>query len=435
MYTRRELSLGGNRVKDELFGYLGIDTKYEKKLIYYRPIIKALRGNSGSPGRYEIPEDIKLLRVEDFTITKAIKAYRTLIERLEGILEEIKVRESPAIFEQTKNIFESKKYEDLMKFDIRNDVVETRNYIDFHYMCRLMLNSLNSRLFQIIDKYGSQLTDENSDEAIEIAENAAIEELRVLYYTKENLTLNMVEHVHDHEVLVSKTEKDIIPYEDPLADIELEIEDLISEKHRLHQTLADLSMIHQNRCAMINEMCDIIEAMIRRLFSLFDDGIEDAIHLLHENNGAGILQVASATNFMTIQSKQIQQKKKFFKYQEKIESFAFDKQFFYQQLEQTYNTPALELSGQLIYNENEAVNRINSTILTSIEKNKGAYNMTLKDMMNYYKQEAESVKEILDLAIDKEEIRLFYYIGNAVKNKPTINVEWMQTFFEKMNNY
>lgn len=427
-------------MNDKLFGYLGIDTSYERKLVYYRPLIKALRGVGGASSISEGDKDIKVLRVEEFTITKAISAYRTLIERIEGILEDIRKREDPVLFERVRTLYDDGKFQELLALDSYSDKVNTRCYVDFHYMCRLMLTSLNSRLVEVINKFGTQFTEDKSDDAIAEAEALSIEEMNVLYQTLKNLepTVNEITNgiddhgpSHDDDEIPTTSSNYEITYQQTLRDVN----DLINEKNRFHQSIADLSMIHQNRCAMINEMCDIISVMINHLFNLYNEDIEDAIHLFHENNGSSIMMVAATTNFSSIKTKQIQQKAKLFEYQERIESFAFDKQFFYQQMEQNYNNNAINLSSNLLYNDNPTVKRVNSLVISSIEENKHSYNKTIKDMLNYYKQEAEAFKNTLDLAIDKEEVRLFYLIGESLKNVHTINVEWMENFFEKMKTY
>lgn len=427
-------------MNDKLFGYLGIDTSYERKLFYYRPLIKALRGIGNGESISDADKDIKVLRAEEFTITKAISAYRVLIERIEGILEDIKRREDPTLFDRVRTLYDQGKFEELISLDQLKDQVHQRSYIEFHYMCRLMLTSLNSRLVEVIEKFGSQFSEEKSDAAIAEAERISIAEMNALYQSLNKLKPTVNELVNEESDYHTHEHGDD---EDYLADehtstynlMLADVNKLIQEKNRFHQTIADLSMIHQNRCAMINEMCDIIEVMVNNLFNLYDEGIEEAIHLFHENNGAAVIMVASKGNFDKIKAKQIQQKAKLFEYQNKLESFVFDKQFFYQQLEQTYNESAITFSSNLLYNDNETIRRLNNIVISSVEENKHSYNKTLKDMLNYYKQEAEAFKNSLDLAIDKEEVRLFYYIGDSLKNTQTINVEWMEAFFEKMKTY
>lgn len=422
--------------RDHLFGYLGLDTKYERELMYYRPLLKVLRGTKGSNDRTPI-SDNKLLRIEVFKLTDTIQAYRDLIARIKALMARIEKREQPSVIEQLNTLYQDRKFEELIQYELTMDKVTMRNYIDYYYICLILLNSLETRLVQILEKYGSQFTEAKSEQAIAAAEEQSIEELRILLFSRANeeetvsQVVNDTDHSHGHD---DDTDEYPIDREAVMrSDVKANLDYLIEEKNLFHQTIASLSMIHKNRCSMIDSVLDIMEALVDNAFSLYREGIQEGIELLHTNNGANILKISTMSNFEELRNKQTAKKRKLFKYQEKIESFSFDKQFFYQQLEVNYNSNAMTLAGNMLYSDNESINRFNHVILNSIEKNKQSYNGSLKDALNYYKEEAGVLKSILDLSIDKEELRVFYHIADAIEHVSKMDTEWMNRFLEKMN--
>lgn len=412
--------------KDELFGFLGIDSKYEKELIYYRPLLTYLKDKSLLSPEISINQDIQ--RVEEFPVYQIIYDYQELLDELESMFKLIYQKEEYSLLKEIETYFADEEYEKIFEIENNRDEIGTSSYLEYFTTGLFIKNSISFRLDEVIDKYVSQYTDEREPDKIKAAEQTSVEEWKQL----EQKSLTLEDDYENGRIEIE--DNDTYEYENVIADLSNDLESLKDDKFSLHTTLADLGYIHRNRYFLMLQIIDGLYSLVESPMSGVAYEVEDLIYSLH----AGKEGIPSIQAHMLIQFKQAKEehrisKAQYSNYLSNKESLANDKQYFYQQVNNETKTDIVDFLYSTMEKDSNALTVFNELLVKSLVSADEEYNGTLAEVLNFYQEEATFYQEILLKIQNKEKIKAYYRICGDIRVIENLTVEWVNQYAESMN--
>lgn len=407
--------------KDELFGYLGIDSKYEKELIYYRPLLEYLKDTKEVFPEIELNQDIQ--RAEMFPVYQIIYDYQELIDELSSMFALIRKKEDNSLLDKIETYYKSGEYDKIYALENENDTIYRQSYLEYYTTGLFLMDTLSFRLDEVIDKFVSQYTSETEPEAIEKAEKVSISEWKQL--EQKSVTL---EEDYENNLLNIENE-DEYEYDSVIAGLSDELESLKEEKYNLHTTLADLGYIHRNRYFMIVDIIDGLYSLVETQASILENDLDQLIFSMFENRNV----MPSIKAHLLVQYKQAKDehnvtKNQYTNYHSAKESLANDKQYFYQQLNNKTKSDLANYFYSTMEDESSSVEAFNTILIGSLVSADQQYNDVLAEILNFYKEEATFYQEILLKIQNKEKLKVYYRICEDLEEKDTITSEWVADY-------
>lgn len=414
-------------IQDSLFGGKGIDTKYERSLIYYRPLLSYLREYQPLMPEVEVNQDIE--RAERFPVYQIVYDYNELLDEIENMFILIRNKVAKEKIDEIEMHFKNKSYNKIFDFENSVENINQYNYLEYYTMGLFIKESIQFRLDEVIDKYVKQYTDEVDPEKIKEAEEVSIEEWKQL----EQKSMSIEE---DYEKgLISVSSSDEYAYDDVLAELVNDLETMKQDKYDLHTTLADLGYIHRNRYFMMLHIIDSLYSLVESIQSLVPNDIENLIYAFDKNKS----KLNSIKAHLLIQYKNAKEqhslaKGQYTNYVSKKETLANDKQYFYQQVVNNTKNDLMDFVYANINDESDSVQMMNEIIVGSMVESNDNYNNVLAEIFNFYKEEANFYQEMLLKIQAKEKIKVLYRIIEDIGEVSVLTKEWIANYVETLNS-
>lgn len=408
-------------IKDELFGYLGLDSKYERDLVYYRPLLKYLKDETSLFPEIDAYQPIQ--RAELFPVYQVVYDYEELIEELDSMLTLIRTKENNLSLDTIDKYFKNKEYDEMFKYERTLYDVGNINYVPYYITGLFLMDTLSFRLDEVIEKFVSQYTSETNDKEIEKAERKSISEWKQL--EQKSLTLE-----EDYENELIKIEEDeSYEYNSVMGSLSEELDRLRSEKYDLHTTMADLGFIHRNRYFLLLQVIEGLYSLVESPMSSIKGNLSDLIYSIHNNRAA----IPSMKAHLLISQKQAYDEysvteKQYTNYISQKESLANDKQFFYQQVINGTKSDIVSFLYASQEIESDSVNDFSEIMMTSLKSSEEEYDGILAETLNFYREEAEFYKDILIKIRKVEKMRAYGRICTELEDKDMLSVEWVTDY-------
>lgn len=408
------------QLKDELFGYLGLDSKYEKQLVYYRPMLEYLKEEAVLSPEIEAYQPIQ--RAELYPVYQVIYDYEELIDELDSMFTLIRTKEDSTALNKIDSFFTNKEYDKLFDYEKTLSEREGINLVPYYITGLFLMDTLSFRLDEVIEKFVSQYTNETEGEGIEKAERKSISEWKQL--EQKSITLE-----EDYENQTINVDDEAYEYDAIIGSLSEELEQLRSEKYSLHTTLSDLGFIHRNRYFLLLQIIEGLYTLVETPMSSIKGDLSDLIYSLHNNQSA----IPSIKAHLLITKKQAQDEyivteKQYMNYISQKESLANDKQFFYQQIVNGTKTDIVSFLYTAQESDSTSVNDFGEIMLSSLISAEKEYDGILAETLNFYREEAEFYKEILIKIRNVEKMRAYGRICEELEDKDILSVEWVSDY-------
>ncbi len=415
-------------MSEKLFGNKGIDTNYEREIINYKPNLSVPKKDRF----FRIDPSIvqKIIRAEDFTITKTLLQYDELIQQINDLLAILDNRNKTKDFMDYKKVLEIGKLKDIIVQENKlSDIRSTLDVESYTVLYRMKLSCEKQRAF-LDQHYRNQITDTTDISLIEKKELEMIGEWVQAEHDFNDLVDNMdqlEEEMHDHDEEEGSSETSYLEQEIYDQDI------LKQNKMMLHDSLADTSYVHTNRYYMFKE-----------IINQFQFIIEDASIIMKSDMHEMIKQIASMTDrealiahliyaFSGLKKDMDTLKGQYSLSDDNKEAFIAKQQWFYQQLESKSSSSV----KNWLYNQNdssESMNALANILVGSLEKSTKKYNSSVVDMSRFYQQEVIFYNNLLTLIQKKQENRIFLRILEDLQEIKNISNEWITSYLS-VNGY
>lgn len=410
---------------DKLFGYMGIDTKYERELLNYKPIISFLKKKSSFAGREEVSQLVE--RSEMFPTYQIIHDYQELIGDLNDLIKYIEVVTGKELIQQSSGFLSEKKLTDLFQFEKSQDAISNHQLLDVYSICLFLLDSMQFRLDDILSKYVTQFSKETDVSKIEADEKQSVLEWKTLESKTAEAYTSLVNEDQEHDHIVDGFIHTTISHE----MIE-ELERLTYEKELLHTTLSDLAYIHRNRFFMMMETIEKLKTLVYDPTSLVADGLDSLVHSIFQAKDKTAMESHLLIAYKKEKDKHHSMKFKYLEFQSPKERFAADKQYFLQQLELKAKQSLTTYLYDNMDASSTASDKFNSLLVKSLEQTSADYELILAEMLNFYRTEALFYEQILLFLKNKQEIRVFYRICKDLQEKESIDIQWVGDYISRL---
>jgi len=415
--ARYILTLGGVFMENELFGKKGIDTEYEREFFETPPHLEFHARILNAPLFPDVKQNI--VRAKDFTVSKSIMDYQSLIDRIQKLLDILQDRNLSNEFQVLLGLLsnEPPPMNDIIQHEEQyNTIAQDNGDLELYTILFRVKNTLNKRVNFIMDYLKNQFSSADEVKKIEEDELVSIQK----WFEKEVQLSNFYhEMAHDEDATDGE-----------VKNIEKEAKKL----EGMHTTLADISYVDRNRYLMLEEVVNMGEAIV-----LYPENfIKKDLHMLLDQL-AKFPDLRIFKSHLLFSFKQVKDEHKKIKHQfvlmdEAKELFISEKQYFYQKFK---SNTSYELREWLYTQQeefSEALDKFAGYMVESIKNVEDYFSKTLTDLIKYYRQEAIFYYKQMELLRKKEEIRRFYKIIEDLRDIGQIDADWIDRYLE-VNGY
>lgn len=418
---------------DKLYGNKGVDTKYERDQIEYRPDINYKKEQLQQILSPDIQQSIE--RSRTFTITHNLIEYDELVREIDQMLVHIEERNNKSLMAELKSSLIERDLKGIISFERKQSGYNQTGDFELYSLLYHMRDSAQTRRDFIDDMFRTQITNETEIDKIEEAEELSIRNWEQL----EARVLDGYEALayHDHDEEHAKPhDSDSLTTSSVMLSYE-ELEELEREKRNselFHVSLADTSYIHRNRYFMFFEVVEKAKILTYQAEELISNELGQLIMGLSELRDIPSAKVHLILQFRKIKEKHEALKGRMMTIDDEKESFASEKQYMYQQMD----TKTVEPLKEWLYNQEEnisgAIDIFSEYLVDSLQETRKTYESTLADMLNFYQSESDFYGEQIGFMKNKEQIRRFFSILEDLEDVDQIREDWVKEYL-KANGY
>ncbi|RHW31977.1 hypothetical protein [Oceanobacillus profundus] len=395
------------------YGNKGIDTPYERSLIYYRPNLVFPEKESSHPMTLDVIRQIS--RSQDFMMTSAILDYRALAERIQELLNMIFGRAESSSFSEYLELLNENKLTEVIEFENSHNGYDGTLDYELYTMLYLMKKSVEEQADFLDENYRTQYTDKTEDEQMIEAEGESINNWIRTEYDLSAL-YDEVSHGADY---------------DPIIQAEI---DALEKKRRdldqLHTTIADSAYTHRNRYLNLDEIVDKADILINQPQQFIDGNVELLMNQLANANNLPDFRSHLILSFKEYKQKHNLMKNQYMMIDVQKEIYASERSYTYQQIMTKTNDNIKNWLYEQPEDTGKSFDLFANIMVESIKQTKEVYENTLADLMSFYRQEAVFYGRQITLIQKKEEIRHFIRIIEDLEDVVRPSEEWIKEYVQ-----
>ena len=397
-------------MRDKLFGYLGIDTKYERELVYYRPILEYLRKPS-----YRQVEGVDLVyvnRAQEYRISDVLDEYDYLIRELNQLIEYIE-EEEPIEAELLKGYYEANEEVSFIVSEVsKRDDIESYYLFDKYPTLLYMRDNLSNKRQQVLETFANRYTEIENTDAIRESEDLSISEWEALITASQDIREKSIyQNVHmdeedDHPIALDDSEY--------TADMLVEVERLEQEKERFHRNMGDVAFTH---LTFIEDCKDLLEVqkililnprlIIEENNPLLERELKDVPNKQEVLKALRLDFFERANHFYT-KLKGLEEIRK------GASPYLTQKADYYHSVREELTAPLAEAAITANSITDGPLDELVQILSRRYVVEEEGYLDLISDMYNNYRQESGILFEIIDGCLEKEKIKRYYILLDSL---------------------
>jgi hypothetical protein len=403
------------KMKDEFFGGKGIDTPYERELI--DPDIHIEWPEKRS--EYQVMPDVMNLieRSREFRLSKALMNYQWLYDEIQSLLGVIEERnQQNSRFKEYHNALKdpSKSLQELIIMEDQYSTYMDSCDIELYGLLYRIGESIRVRMTFLDEFFRTQLTEETNLELIEQAELSSIAEWERIENSITAFYLELSDEIDETaDTSIQQLEKKRQIYMD------------------LHNTLADISFIHQNRYAMLLETVEQAKLLIEHPQQLLGNNLSYFIQQLTQLSDWKAAKTHLLLLFRKYKEQLYSLKGKYAMVDDMKETFLSEKQYLFQRMLRHSAHPLREWLYEQEESLADTLDVFAGLMTEALQQSKEQYEDSMMDLLKFYRQEAVFYYEQITCIQKKEQIRRFLKIIEDLYKNNHITEEWIEQYLNE----